>query len=298
MSPDDDRTTEAPSEPPSAPAFISPYGPAAPEPLDEPVAAPNGIPPLLEAAGSVAPAYGAAPPHRRRPHRGLLAAGVVAVAGTAVIGGIAWAVASQPREPRYDDPLGERAVDSASPIELGEEGSGHGHAVLAIELPEPEQRWIVTLAHDGDALELDAYSADGGYLSSVASTWSATGDDYEGVLLGPDWLTETKLLLNIETDGDWTLRIEPLHAAPELTGTVHGDFDAVYRWSGPSATARIEADGTYPPTIIADCETNGRSEWDPERDTFDLPDRECVVTVEYADGERWTMTVDPAPSVE
>lgn len=318
MTPDDDPSTD------DAP-FVSPYGPAvgtvpsspaeppgaaeSPDWPDEPVAAPNGIPPMLAAealAGATGP--GASAGRAPRPRRNGSVGVVVSIVCAVVIGALVLYGCTATRERAPGDPLDEAAIRSAVPIAAGVERSGRGDAMLALELPEPGAPWIVTISHDGDDFEIDGFTADGEYPTTFLHAWpryvfgEGRYDDYEGTLLGGSWYDDgTTELLELRTDGAWTLRVDPLSAAPELAGTVQGANDAVFQWNGPATRLRISpsADGDYP-LVDLECEEavgdHFSGDIDGEvRDAYvELPDDRCALSVEMV-ADPWALTVEAAP---
>jgi hypothetical protein len=111
------------------------------------------------------------------------------------------------------------AGTTVTELAIGVEVSGSGNDVLAIPLPDRETV-IISFTTDGSAgFRVESPSFFG--IMSVGA--------YQGTRLTNAWGDTDLVMLQITTDGNWTVLVEPLASAPRIpeSGTYEGVGDAV-----------------------------------------------------------------------
>ncbi|HSA51255.1 MAG TPA: TerD family protein [Yinghuangia sp.] len=172
---------------------------------------------------------------------------------------------------------GDRILRISRPVESGPvvvEITGDGTANFAV--------WTLNSSLEHDKLLVNEIGA------------------YRGRVLVDERGTATERL-KIESDGPWTVVIQPPTAAPWLTGPVSGDGPEVLRWTGPRTVVAMTHAGTSNFMVRAYAESPGQAE-DPYLaslanaiGSYDgesiIPAGPCLIEIE-ADGE-WTFTPEP-----
>ncbi|MFD7546920.1 TerD family protein [Streptomyces sp. NPDC059816] len=179
---------------------------------------------------------------------------------------------------------------------------GRGERVITVR-NVPAGPVLLEFSHEGD-----------GYVECMTlSRWNREEDHVFSTSLSQVRLTalatspkHRPLRMRIQAQGSWTLRVLPLSAARELSGTLTGEAPEVLRYSGPAADLHLDVKtrrGTY--TLLRGYEVEGTSEL-PEGDTLisedgglsaitPLPRGPLLLQFEHVEGV-WTMTAHPTVS--
>ncbi|MFF2025296.1 TerD family protein [Streptomyces sp. NPDC058171] len=179
---------------------------------------------------------------------------------------------------------------------------GRGERVVTLR-NVPAGPVLLEFAHEGD-----------GYVEcKTLSMWNREEDHVFSTSVSRVRLTalvtspkHRPLRMRIHAEGSWTVRVLPLSAARELTGTLTGEAPEVLRYSGPAADLHLDVKtrrDTY--TLLRGYEVEGTSEL-PEGDTLisehgrlsairPLPRGPLLLQFAHVEGV-WTMTAHPTVS--
>ncbi|MGW0552389.1 TerD family protein [Streptomyces altiplanensis] len=179
---------------------------------------------------------------------------------------------------------------------------GHGNDVVTVDAPVPPGPVIVEAWHEEDGYfcveTLDHRNKDDELLFNTTLT------TFRGRALVQN-RADRPLRLRIDADNDWTLMVQPLSVARDMTEGIRGFGPEVLVYSGPVADLDVEFagdedEGGYFGVCSSDSADRFKDRSDllvnetgPLRQTVPLTTGPLVITVE-ADGP-WSLTPRPLP---
>ncbi|MEU0833308.1 resistance protein, partial [Streptomyces sp. NPDC005969] len=196
----------------------------------------------------------------------------------------------------------------ARPVSFGPEfpayvRRGHGNDVLTVDVPLPAGPVLVEAWHQGDGYfcvqTLDKRNKDDELL------FNSTLTDFRG-RAPVEYRGDRPLRLHVEGDNDWTIVVQPMSAARELSTGIQGFGPEVLTYSGPVADLDVhfagdEDDGgcfviyTTPPGNVHDDKRDLLvNEIGSLRQTAPLTEGPMILILD-AEGP-WTLGVRPLPA--
>lgn len=117
--------------------------------------------------------------------------------------------------------------------------SGTGSERFAFELPDgPGTMAVIQVESQGSYAAVSAHTLDGAFVEDVG----AFGGAAPGLGVLDAHLSPDSHVLQMDSDGDWTVTLQSLNDFPVLDGTMSGSGSTAVRYDGPPGTMTLSTD--------------------------------------------------------